>query len=338
MYVIFILRLVFLMFSSTYPHKKSGRPAIKGSVPFFLECEKFRIHRTGLVIICLVSLMCPHVNAWPSDCGEKTRTQASAGTAVTHAAPIAPAIPPTIPIVPETQPTLAQKSGNIAGSIGGRTVGGSGRTQEPMPGMEPERMAEHIEGAFGFELGERYSGEKKAVVPAEVKNFWNDYLKGKWWYQVQPTTPNRLFTDYYLLLTPKSSSIVGILAVRDYAQVWSEQSGIESDLRECLQDRDAVFAILKRKYYSELSTPKLESRLRHRGGEPLGIFSIEQNGGDEMTQRWVSVHCNGVVDRRPASFGKHLRLTVVYGDLEMNTVLNREVGEYVLESNDPSGF
>ena len=144
---------------------------------------------------------------------------------MTHAAPIAPAIPPALPTVPETQPTRVQKTGNIVRiNWLGEPVGGSqAHSRADSRNGTGERRPSALKGPSDSSLGKGFLEKKKPWIQRRSRTFGTTTSKESGGIKSNPQPRNKLFTDYYLLLTPKSSSIVGILAVRDYSQIWSAQ-------------------------------------------------------------------------------------------------------------------
>jgi len=92
-----------------------------------------------------------------------------------------------------------------------------------------EAKANQIDGAFGFKFGEVFDPStalEKRPVSA-----------GGYLYVVKPPSPNELFSDYFLVITPKSHKIVGIWANRSY-----------KDRTEALEKQAVLKPILEGKY------------------------------------------------------------------------------------------
>jgi hypothetical protein len=88
---------------------------------------------------------------------------------------------------------------------------------------------EHIEGAFGINLGEEFD-TTKAIGKGSLTD-------GTIMYMFNSSKPFRSFSKYYVLITPKTNKVYGIWAIGD----------IESDPM-CEKEQDLLMSILTKKY------------------------------------------------------------------------------------------
>jgi hypothetical protein len=70
-----------------------------------------------------------------------------------------------------------------------------------------------IEGAFGLKLGDVFEPKTPAVSATPITNSFS--LNGA--YQFTPKEPNKIFSEYYVFITPGSNLIWGIAALHKQA-------------------------------------------------------------------------------------------------------------------------
>ena len=134
---------------------------------------------------------------------------------------------------------------------------------------------------FGISLGDK------------IENFTNDDCNpcsdGKsgvfnWYNNVTPSIPNKNFTYYEVLTTPKSKLISVIMFKGDFTyDDW--QGNPKTSLRTCLSEQDSLLDALKIKYekeYPDLKFTKKEGN--------LGIYDL-RDGGDTIS---ISLTCEAV--------------------------------------------
>ncbi len=152
-----------------------------------------------------------------------------------------------------------------------------------------------IEGAFGFKFG--------AVFDPSTALEKRPVSAGGYIYVVKPSSPNELFSDYFLVITPKSHKIVGIWANRSY-----------KDRLEALEKQAVLKPILEGKYGKAVGD-----------GEQSNKFVIQHP--DES----VSVTVLGNSD-------KEAYILIKYHSDKLNKIFVQEMQEKAAGKVDKSGL
>ncbi len=158
-----------------------------------------------------------------------------------------------------------------------------------------------IKGAFGITLGQKFD-PKQAIGKASLTD-------GTPMYEFKPKKPFRAFTEYYVLITPKTHKVYSIWGI-----------GKVENTQKCEKEQSLIVSILEKKY-----------GLKQEEGFTSGM--MEALAGLKFLSRGdrnVGVKCSGFID--------DYQIEIRYYDTKLKELAEKERIELETEKIDTEGL
>ena len=158
-----------------------------------------------------------------------------------------------------------------------------------------------IKGAFGITLGQKFD-PKQAIGKASLTD-------GTPMYEFKPKKPFRAFTEYYVLITPKTHKVYSIWGI-----------GKVENTQKCEKEQNFILTALERKYGIKPPDNELIASLSSLYGAKL----LQKDG------KTIVIKCTGLTD--------DYSISISYTDDKLEKVAEKERIELETENTDTGGL